>query len=249
MLLHLQNSIIYGPVNSRRLGCSLGINLLPFKQKTCTLDCLYCQYGWTEYSKLGSAIYPPIPIVISELKTVLRDLNETPDYITFSGNGEPTLHPDIEDIVEAVKSVRDQFAPKAQVAILSNSTTVDFEHVKRALNELDVCIMKLDAGDLPTFNRFNRPHPKVRFEDIIKGLKSLADVTIQTLFTAGKEGNFNPDSINQWIERIVEIQPIHVQIYTLDRGYPTPTIEAVSKDKLLQLGQRLKNLNVPATVY
>jgi len=249
VLLPLQNSIVYGPVASRRLGRSLGVNLLPFYQKTCTLDCLYCQYGWSRFSNLETAKYLSVSEVLSALKHSLKNLLMPPDYITFSGNGEPTLHPEFGSIVEEVKQLRDLLAPMARVVVLSNSTTVVRESVRVALKKLDDRIMKLDAGNAATFEIYNRPHPSVEFDRIVKGLSSLSDVTIQALFTGGKDGNYSPRSILDWVDKIVEIKPQKVQIYTLDRGYPAPTIESLGLTELNHIRQRLSAEHIAATVF
>ncbi|MBN2601940.1 MAG: radical SAM protein, partial [Candidatus Marinimicrobia bacterium] len=217
MLLRLQNSIVYGPVASRRLGHSLGINLLPFYQKTCTLDCLYCQYGWTRFSNLETAKFPSVTEVLSALEHSLKSLPASPDYITFSGNGEPTLHPEFGTIIDEVKQLRDALAPGAKVAILSNSTILIRPSIHTALEKLDERIMKLDAGNATIFEIYNRPHPSYEFHRIIEGLAALKNVTIQSLFTGGRDGNYTPPSILDWVNKIVEIKPRMVQIYTLDR--------------------------------
>jgi len=249
MLLRLQNSIVYGPVASRRLGRSLGVNLSPFYQKTCTLDCLYCQYGWTRFSNLETVKFPSATEVLSTLEHSLKNLPVPPDYITFSGNGEPTLHPEFGTIIDEVKQLRDSLAPNAKVAVLSNSTTVIRSSVQAALEKLDERIMKLDAGNATIFEIYNRPHPSFEFDRIIKGLASLNDVTIQALFAGGKDGNYSPGSILDWVDKIVEIKPRMVQIYTLDRGYPAPTIESLSRTELNHIRQRLSAEHIAATVY
>ncbi|MBU0711895.1 radical SAM protein [bacterium] len=249
MLLRLQNSIIYGPIASRRLGRSLGVNLLPFYQKTCTLDCLYCQYGWSRFSNLETAKYPSVTEILSALEQALKNLPVPPDYITFSGNGEPTLHPEFGSIVEEVKQLRDSLAPIARVAVLSNSTTVTRDSIRAALEKLDDRIMKLDAGNAASFEIYNRPYPSFEFNRIVKGLASLSDVTIQALFTGGKDGNYSPGSILDWVDKIVEIKPRKVQIYTLARGYPAPTIENLSRTELNHIRQRLSAEHIAATVY
>jgi len=249
MLLRLQNSIIYGPVASRRLGRSLGVNLLPLNQKTCTLDCLYCQYGWTRFGNLETAVYPSVGEVVAALEKALKKLIVPPDYITFSGNGEPTLHPKFGDIIDEVKRIRDTFAPTARVAVLSNSTTAFRKSVRDALEKLDVRIMKLDAGNIAVFEIYNHPHPSFDFHRIVKALASLRNVTIQALFAGGQDGNTSPDAVAGWIEKIVEIKPLKVQIYTLDRGYPAPTIESLDQSRLNQIRQQLAAEHISAEIY
>jgi wyosine [tRNA(Phe)-imidazoG37] synthetase (radical SAM superfamily) len=253
-VLSLQPSICYGPVSSRRLGCSLGINVLPLGYKLCSLNCVYCQYGWTERCTLKvkrySADLPSCDDVSRCLRESLVSLKEkgiTPSYITLSGNGEPTLHPDFERIVLAVKHVRDEVAPDALVAILSNSTTVASETVRRGLEQCDVRIMKVDCGDEKTYKFYNRPCRGARLKDIVAGLKKLSEFKVQTLFT---DRNSSDSCIERWIEIIKELKPTEVQLYTLDRPTPCPELEAVSKDRLEQIARRLAEAaGISATVY
>ncbi len=167
--IKLQSGIIYGPVNSRRLGSSLGINLMPASNKVCSFDCVYCQYGQTFQKIAGIPFYvgglPFSDQVGLALEKWFRSNPETRyDYITFSGNGEPSLHPQFEEIVKIVKALRDKFAPQSKLAILSNASTLDRDSVRRAIRELNLPVMKLDAGDEETFLKINQPHPSVRKE-------------------------------------------------------------------------------------
>ena len=225
MLLQLQKHIVYGPVHSRRLGRSLGINLLPCEVKVCTFNCLYCQYGWTDFSCLESASFPNPETVLENVAHALRSLTEPPAYITFSGNGEPTLHPDFPSIVDGIIAIRDEYAARAKTAILSNASTGHRPPVQRALAKLDVRIMKLDAGDPATLHSYNQPAPGVAYDAILQGLERLADVTVQSLFTAGPAGNDTPENLRAWIEHLKRIGPRRVQIYSLDRGHPSRHIQ------------------------
>lgn len=253
-LLRLQSGIVYGPVASRRLGCSLGLNILPFEYKLCSLNCVYCQYGWTKTCAVDVRSYvsdlPTAEDVALALRTSLlklKDADATPSYITFSGNGEPTLHPQFEEIVRAVKKVRDELAPSALVAILSNSTTVSEEWVRRALEQLDLRVMKLDCGEARTFDAYNRPCAGIDFQRIVDGLRKLKGFSIQTLFT-----NLNSDesSVRNWIEVLGTLKPNEVQVYTLDRSAPLAALRAVSKDKLEEIARRVTSeTGVPAKVY
>ncbi|UCF79723.1 MAG: radical SAM protein [Candidatus Eiseniibacteriota bacterium] len=253
-LLNLQESICYGPVSSRRLGCSLGVNILPFNYKLCSLNCVYCQYGWTEECRLRAGRRTrglPSPEEVSQsLRKCLATLKErgvTPPYITFSGNGEPTLHPQFERIVRAVREIRDELAPDALVAVLSNSTTVTSEGVRRALELCDVRIMKVDCGDAETFGSYNRPCRGVTLKDILEGLKKLSRFTVQTLFT---DRNSSDDLVEEWVKVIGELRPSDVQIYSLDRASPCPELEAMSKDRLRQIALRLEEASgIRAAVY
>ncbi|MFB0566009.1 MAG: radical SAM protein [Candidatus Aminicenantaceae bacterium] len=252
MLLELQKGIIYGPVNSRRLGRSLGINILPGNRKVCPFNCVYCQYGWTKFHCSKIQRFPELPSVKATrqaLKDELLAMSFPPAYITFSGNGEPTLHPDFGLIVEEVITVRNQLAPEAKTAVLSNSVLIYDNTIKNALEKLDVKIMKLDCGEEKTFKKYNQPCSGIKLEDITAGLKKLSDVTIQTLISSGKSGNFNSDNITSWVKRIKRINPLSVQIYTIDRGYPAKGLKPARKKELDQIKTTIQKSGISAAVF
>ena len=252
MLLELKNSCIYGPVRSRRLGLSLGFNILPGGLKTCPFDCVYCQYGWTDFSwaeKISFLAWPAPQTVEKELRASILALPLSPDYITFSGNGEATVHPLFSEMVEMAGRVRNEMTPDAKTAILSNSATVDKPHVRDALSRLDVRIMKLDCGNEETFRWFNKPFRNLKLENITNGLENLQKVTIQSLFAGGRSGNINRDNLDSWLERILRIRPLNVQIYSLDRGTPDPRLKKASKEILEEIKADLESENISATVY
>lgn len=244
----LQRGIIYGPVNSRRLGRSLGINLLPTNIKVCSFNCAYCQYGWTRRS-LPEPDLPGMSEVVSALEKFLQNLTVAPAYLTFSGNGEATLHPEFGEIVEQVTILRNRYLPHARTAILSNSSTVSSPTIREVLSRLDVRIMKLDCGLENCFRTYNRPRRGIELKLIIRGLKELRDVTIQTLFAGGPGGNFTAENLEGWIKALEEIKPVFVQIYTLDRGYPSRQISPVKPDDLMQLKERLQQHGTMSGVY
>ena len=252
MTIPLQRGIIYGPVRSRRLGRSLGINLLPTSYKICTFNCLYCQYGWTlihgRILKDGDQ-WPQVNEVYGALERSLKEISPSPDYITFSGNGEPTIYPDFPVIVDGVIKLRNDLAPSAKVAVLSNSTMVMDENILTALSRLDVKIMKLDCGAVECFKSYNRPAKGVHFEEIVKGLAKLENVTIQSLFSGGPKGNFCPENIEVWIDNIQQISPSTVQLYTLDRGFPSNKIAMLNKNQLIELKERLNEFGIDSEVY
>ena len=249
MLLELQSTIIYGPIQSRRIGSSLGVNLLPPKVKVCSFDCLYCQYGWTDFSLMESAVFPSPDEVKQALEEALEKLEEPPRWITFSGNGEPTLHPDFGRIVDIVIEVRDRLAPSAGTAILSNSTTVHRPEIREALSKLDLRIMKLDAGTPGMFASYSRPAPGFTLELVVGGLSALEDVTIQSLFTKGTSGNYTEANIDAWIERLKRIEPVMVQAYSLDRGFPSREIEKLTPGELAGIVERLEKAGMPARAF
>jgi len=252
MLLALKDTIIYGPVNSRRLGRSLGINILPPGQKTCTFNCVYCQYGWTDYHCLAekdNLSWPSTKEVEDALAGALARLHIPPAYITFSGNGEPTLHPCYPEIVVAVKKVRDRLAPDAQVAVLSNSTLTGDPDIQKALAQLDRRIMKLDCGHESTFARYNKPFTGIEEEAIVNGLAQLEDITIQALFSGGEAGNVADAAVDAWVERLNILRPSHVQIYTLDRDAPAKKLVPALESDLQKIECLVKKARIPVSIY
>jgi wyosine [tRNA(Phe)-imidazoG37] synthetase (radical SAM superfamily) len=249
MLLQPKAGIIYGPVPSRRLGLSLGINVLPFGQKYCTFDCAYCQYGWTERAPRRKDAFPPVEEVLAAVEKALRAPVIVPAYLTFSGNGEPTTHPEFAAMAEGVRGLRDHLLPTAKLAVLSNSTCVALPSVRAALARLDVRIMKLDAGTEAVFRSYSRPLTSCSLDEIVDGLAHLRDVTLQTLFAAGPGGNADPAHVAAWIEKVVAIAPVAVQLHTLDRDWPSRELTPVSPDALHDIAEALHNANCPATVY
>jgi wyosine [tRNA(Phe)-imidazoG37] synthetase (radical SAM superfamily) len=252
MLLSPQSGITYGPVRSRRLGRSLGINILPAGRKVCNFDCRYCQYGWTDRLAAASTAasdYPGVSKILAAVSAALQGLTTPPDYITFSGNGEPTLHPFFPDLVEGINELRDRFAPRARTAILSNSSRVSDAAIRGALARLDVRIMKLDAGTEECFRRYNRPIGELTLEAIVRGLRILPDTTLQTLFTGGSHGNMDGAEVHAWLTRVAAIRPRGVQIYTLDRDAPCADLVHATRRELEAVRTRVAALGVEAEVF
>ena len=225
MVLPIKDAIIYGPVNSRRLGKSLGINLMPHRKKYCDFDCLYCHYGRTRYHKLKPSDDDVFPDAVAVLKKVEEALKSDIEflYLTFSGNGEPTLHPDFKELVYQCKMLTKKFRPEVKVTLLSNSSTCFLKEIKDAIESIDLPIMKLDAGSEELFVRINNPVEGVAFNNIVKGLIDLNNVTIQTLFLSGEPDNSTFVAVDDWYAVLQKIKPSEVQIYTLDRPYAKMT--------------------------
>ena len=252
--IELQAGIIYGSINSRRLGSSLGINLMPSSYKLCSFNCIYCQYGQTscQIATIGPGGIGGLPWP-EKVSLALEDrLKSNPeakyDYITFSGNGEPTLHPQFEEIVKVVKRIRDKFASQSKLAILSNGSTLERDHIQRALRELDLPIMKLDAGAEETFKKINQPHPSIRFGELVRNLKKTRTITIQTMFVDGETENSSDEKVRSWVARIKEIQPKGVQIYSLSRP-AKKTLKSVPRAKLDQIVIQLREEGIQAKAY
>ncbi len=239
---NLKPGIIYGLVRSRRLKSSLGINLSPTQLKLCSFNCQYCHYGFTKVVTESNAGYeehfPTPEDVESALRYALKTFQETPLYITFSGNGEPSMHPDFPDIVDRVNRIRDAKAPSVQTAILSNSSTAHIPEVRDAILRLDVPIMKLDAGDPVTFRKVNRPAKGVDFERLVSSLAAMPDITIQTCFLSGSISNSDDPQIDAWIEQISRIRPKEVQVYTVDRPPADSGLMPVPKERMQVIVER-----------
>jgi wyosine [tRNA(Phe)-imidazoG37] synthetase (radical SAM superfamily) len=243
-VLGLQQGIIYGPVSSRRLGRSLGVNLSPTAYKVCSFNCVYCHYGWTKdlTSDLSAYITDlPSPQAVEDaLVRALMALDPPPEYITFSGNGEPTLHPGFEEIVERVVAVRDTQAAEARVAALSNSTGLADDAVLRGLARLDVRIMKLDAGTDEVLKRINRPAVDITVRAIVEGLRNLDDVTFQSVFVEGGVTNTGDKDVEAWLDRVEEVAPRAMQIYSLENAPAMSTLKGVRREKLAGIAHRVK---------
>jgi wyosine [tRNA(Phe)-imidazoG37] synthetase (radical SAM superfamily) len=250
-MLNLQKGIIYGPVHSRRLGTSLGLNILGSRTKVCSFDCVYCQYGWTgTWEDEKTDIHLPTAENIKDALTAkLVEIDYQPGYITFSGNGEATLHPEFPGIVDAVIEVKNKYSPTSKTAILSNSSEIFKKDVKLALEKLDEIIMKLDAGTDKIFSSYNRPRNYVNIDKITEELASMKNVTIQTLFCNGTSGNHSEENITAWFQRIKKINPVFVQIYSLDRGFPSESISSVNREELEKIKNLLDTVNINSEVY
>lgn len=255
--ISLQTGIIYGPLCSRRLGLSLGINLLPEEYKLCTFNCIYCQYSWTpqpsdEVSHALKDVPRPAEVATAlekALKAIARRRQRI-DAITFSGNGEPTLHPDFPAIVEIVRGLRDKYLPRVKLAVLSNSSTLDRPEICAALNRIDLKIMKLDAGSEETIHQLNGPGPPFYLKDIVSGLRGLNNLVLQSLFVQGRVTNADPDSVALWVETVRQIHPEMVQIYSLDRVPADTRIYKVNRPTLEWIASQVRwRAGVKAEIY
>jgi wyosine [tRNA(Phe)-imidazoG37] synthetase (radical SAM superfamily) len=245
-ILGLQKGIIYGPVDSRRLGRSLGINLSPTDYKACSFNCVYCHYGWTKHLETDLSRYaadlPTVDAVEEALEKALREVSPPPAYITFSGNGEPTLHPEFAEIVDRVIAVKQRSGSDAKLAILSNSTAVGDARVRDALAKLDVRIMKLDAGTEEGFDRINRPAPGVSLDGVVKGLKLLGDITLQSVFVDGEVTNAREEDVEAWLKAVREIAPAAMQVYSLENAPAMSTLVGVPLERLREIRERVREV-------
>jgi wyosine [tRNA(Phe)-imidazoG37] synthetase (radical SAM superfamily) len=237
----LQRGIIYGPVASRRLGRSLGVNLLPTNCKLCSFDCVYCHYGRTQVKTLHPEenAFPSMEEVLNAVEAALQGELDF-DYLTFSGNGEPTLHPCFAEIVFEVRIMRDRLRPQVKLAILSNSSTAHLVVVREALALVDVPIMKLDAGDERTLTAVNRPVAGVSLEQIMTSLKGLPELVVQSVLIDGKVSNIWGAPYEAWLSALADLGPAQVQIYSTDRPVPEAGIEKVKPVMLQRVAREIE---------
>jgi len=241
--------LIYGPVNSRRLGWDLGVNPLHPNHKWCTFDCPYCQDGVSRY--MDFQVPPGYPLAsVSEIASALaarlrtlRSERAELQHISLCGNGEPTLHPQFPRLVDSVLRVRSELMPEAKVNIFSNGTTLDQPAVFEALLRLDLRMVKLDAGSEAVFRQINRPNPAVRLATIVEKLAQLAqqvEVVVQAMFVHGVVDNTAAAEIDLWIQHLQRIRPSAIHIYSLDRRPVDSRLQKVSRDELEHIAARVR---------
>ena len=254
----LFDKVIFGPVSSRRLGVSLGINLLPGGKKVCNFNCIYCECGWSQPVEKKGGYLPRCEEVYEALASRLQEMkvrNESPDVITFAGNGEPTLHPDFPQIIDDTIRLRNSFFPRAKVAVLSNATTITSPAIRDALLKVDMNILKLDSAFDKTIELHNQPRNEIHAEEIIENLRKFGGrVIVQTLFLRGKikgrpVDNTTPGEINGWLAALEKIQPSSVMIYTISRDTPVGgLLTKVPLEELNHIASRVEKLGIPAQV-
>lgn len=253
----LFEDVIFGPVRSRRLGLSLGVNLLPMHAKLCSFDCIYCECGWNN-ERRGEMRFNTREEVRTRLEEVLKKMvgeQTPPDVITFAGNGEPTLHPDFEQIIDDTIVLRDALCPSAKISVLSNATQLHREEVCRALRRIDNNILKLDSAFDHTAQRINKPRSAAyTVAKTVEQLKQFSgQMILQTMFLRGEYNgeridNTTPEEVEAWLRLVAEIQPRQVMIYSLDRDTPCQTLEKVSKEDLQQIADQVVALGIECSV-
>ena len=233
--------ILYGPVESRRLGLSLGVNLLPAGEKTCNFDCLYCELGWTPWMEVRPTWFPSLEVLEAALSQDLPKLVKrypSLDVITLSGNGEPTLFPAFADAVKMLSEFRQRHCPWVRLAILTNGSKLDEPAIFGAVRGIDVKCVKFDAGG----TWINRPREGLNLARLIPVWAQMPDLTIQSFFSEGHFDNTRNEWVDPWLEHLKAIQPRRVQLYSLDR---TPAVGEVgvmgraSLDRMSRIGRRV----------
>lgn len=254
----LFDQTIFGPVISRRLGISLGINLLPVDSKMCSFDCIYCECGWNPPRKSNKVVLPSRETVKSLLRQKLLGMaadSQSPDVITFAGNGEPTLHPEFDGIIEDTLELRDAISPKSRIAVLSNSTTLQKPRVVEALKRVDDNILKLDSGVPDTIILLNKPVGRFDLKKLVHQLKQFnGALTIQTMFLRGTYNGLRVDNttdyeVEQWIILLKEIKPGNVMIYSIARDTPAENLFGVPVEELEEIASRVESeTSIPVQV-
>jgi wyosine [tRNA(Phe)-imidazoG37] synthetase (radical SAM superfamily) len=245
--MELQSELVYGPVQSRRLGRSLGVNLGPAGRKTCNFNCAYCQYGWTDFP--AKASFPRPADVIDALEDALQRHQDV-DAITVAGNGEPTLHPAFAPIAEGLSRVRARRAPHARLALLSNGSTLNRLDVVYGLRHFDERYMKLDAGDATTFRLMNGP--PMPLGRLLADLRSVGNLTLQSMFVRDAESivdNTTPKALAAWLDAVSRVRPQGVHVYTLDRAPARRSLQKVPAPVLYDIADRVAALGIPARVF
>ncbi len=248
----LQDSVVYGPIHSRRLGCSLGINPLPVSYKFCDFDCVYCQYGWTPEKGNGEKL-KRAPELLNEIEKSFqyhRRVGTPVKCITLAGNGEPTIHPDFAALVDGIINLRDSIFPDVKVGILTDSSQAHRPEIRATLEKLDDRYMKLDAGLRETIERINKPRGNFDFDRMVKALSQMSDIVVQSLFMWGSFDNTTEAELDAWIEKIKMIRPREVQVYTIDRGTADPGLRKVPVERLREIAQICQSATgVPSVVF
>ena len=248
-------SPIFGPVHSRRLGVSLGINLLPDDGKVCTFDCIYCECGFNADHRPTLSI-PTREEVADKLEQTLQRMTsdgELPDVLTFAGNGEPTCHPHFAEIISDTIRLRNQYCPQAKVCVLSNSTMIHRQQVHDALMLVDDNILKLDTINPQYINKVDRPNGQYDVNAIIERMKVFnGHIIIQTMFMRGEYlgesvDNTGEEFVVPWLEVVKEIKPQQVMVYTIDRETPAHGLEKASREQLDAIRDRVIAAGIPCT--
>ncbi len=235
----MREELVFGPIHSRRLGSSLGINLLPTKGKLCNFDCVYCECGWNKDGR-GDRRLPTaaeLRLTLEEKLKECRDAGTPIDSITFSGDGEPTLNPDFPEIIDITISLRDKYFLQAKVSVLSNATRIFREDVFEALRKVDNPILKIDAPTDVLAARINQPQGEYHVEDVVADLMRFeGNFVLQTMFLRSPSfDSSSPEVLDGWMNIVRKLKPREVMVYTLDREAPAERLEKFSVEEMRTL--------------
>ena len=254
-----ENSIV-GPIHSRRLGHSLGVNLLPLRHKHCSYDCVYCECGWNRDSEKGEAVFATPSQIETLLEARLKELTadgRPVDSFTFAGNGEPTLYPHFPEVAAIVRRMRDAYYPHAAVTLLTNATQLRRPEIFEAVRQLDNPILKLDAGTEPMWQRINRNDPELgcTFQELTDNLIRFGhEGIIQTLLFDGKHdgemvSNIIPSEFDAYLALLRKIGPKYVMLYALDRATPEKALRKLGVEELNIYAEKIKGEGIAVKVY
>ena len=252
----LIENILFGPVQSRRFGVSLGINLLPPTNKICSFNCPYCECGWTDLVKskglLSELKFPEPQEIYSALESCLKEYKKENDvkiqHITLAGNGEPTMHPQFAEIIYQIRKIVDKFYPEAKFVLLTNGIHLDNLEIQKCLPLIDSLNVKLDAADEKTYKKMNGSI-KGTFADLLNIIKQLKTFNIQAMFLDGIVSNISPEHIEKWIKLVCELKPKQVQIYTIERSTPADKVTPIKKELLEKIRDQLIEQGIDAKCY
>ncbi len=255
MAAKLFSDIIFGPVRSRRLGLSLGVNLLPPQAKLCNFECIYCECGWSGGEKrLKFNRRQDVLRLLEDKLAEMAAAGAPPDTITFAGNGEPTMHPDFAAIIDSVMELRDRICPSAKVSVLSNATMIGRPEVRAALMKVDNNILKLDSAFDDTVRLVDNPRGGCSVAQTVADMKLFhGRLIVQTMFLRGEFGGRRVDNatereVSAWLELLAEVKPEKVMIYTIDRETPAENLEKVPLAELEAIAARVEALGIPCNV-
>jgi Fe-S oxidoreductases len=235
----MREELVFGPIHSRRLGSSLGINLLPRKGKLCNFDCVYCECGWNKDGRTDEKLptAEELEVALSSMLEKCRREGTPIDSITFSGDGEPTVNPDFARIIDITLALRDKHYPSAKVSVLSNATRIGRKDVFEALRKVDNPILKLDAPTDEAVSRINQPQGIYHVDDVVENMMAFkGDFVLQTMFMKSPDfDSTDPGQLHAWMDIVRRLKPREVMIYTLNRETPAKNLERVSAEEMTEL--------------
>jgi wyosine [tRNA(Phe)-imidazoG37] synthetase (radical SAM superfamily) len=251
----LHQGVVYGPIRSRRLGRSLGINLTPANLKLCSFNCTYCQYGWSKPvpNAQGLDTWPSPSAVVRAIRAALQPMlaqGDGVDRLTLAGHGEPTMHPRFGEVIEAIRAMRDELVPGVPIAVLSNASQLDRPAVREALARVDERYMKLDAGDANILRAVNGS--TMPLESIVSNLSGMSGIVVQSMFVKDRTGrvdNTTDLAVINWVVALQRIRPAAVHVYTIDRAPAWPYLTPVPVARLLEIAQRVRIAGFPCEVF
>ena len=239
----MRETLVFGPIHSRRLGSSLGINLLPQQGKICNFDCIYRERGWNKDGR-GDRQLPTAEDLRQTLTAKLQQClaDGTPiDSITFSGDGEPTLNPDFAAIIDITLELRDRYYPDAKVSVLSNATRIGREDVFQALRKVDNPILKIDAPTAALAAKINQPQCDYDVDQVVEDLRRFeGNFVLQTMFLKAPEfDSSSPEVLEGWMRIVRDLRPREIMVYTIDRETPMKGLQKMTVDQMRELVQPL----------